>query len=95
MPKFCGFILIQTKMDVFIPQNIIGTSDCVDCICEVMSMVGVDCAAAAAVFAKDFGEVEEQDAPSPRYNCPMVDIDFYGHDVDHFHGIPNWQECGK
>ena len=45
--------------------------------------------------SQDFGEMEEQDAPSPRYNCPMVDIDLMGYDVDHFHGIPNWQECGK
>ena len=58
-------------------------------------MVGVECAAGGAVFVQDFGEVEEQDAPSPRYSCPMVDIDLYGFDVDHFHGIPNWQECGK
>ena len=45
--------------------------------------------------SQDFGEVKDQDAPSLRYNCPMIDIDLEGNDLDHFHGIPSWQECGK
>ena len=52
-------------------------------------------AAAATVFAQDLGQAEEKDAPSPRYNCPMYDIDLNGYDLHVFHGIPSWQECGK
>ena len=28
------------------------------------------------------------------YNCPMIGIDLYGHDLDTFYGIGSWQECG-
>ena len=50
--------------------------------------------AAAAVFAQDLGRVEKENALSPRYDCPMYDINLYGHDLDVFEGIPSWQECG-
>merc|ERR1712037_326527 len=48
--------------------------------------------AAVAVFAQDLDVVEE--APSPRYNCPLLDIDFYGDNIDRFLAIGMWQECG-
>ena len=52
-------------------------------------------AAAAAVLAQDLGQVEVEDAPSPRYNCPMIDIDLdSGNNLDWFRGIETWQECG-
>ena len=49
-------------------------------------------ATAAAVFAQDLGQAK--DALSPRYNCPMYDIDLQGNDLDVFPGITSWQECG-
>ena len=47
--------------------------------------------AAAVVFAQDLGK---EMAPSPRYNCPLYDIDIYGNDIDSFLAIGMWQECG-
>ena len=35
-----------------------------------------------------------KDVPLPRYNCPMVDIDLLGNDLEHVTGIGSWQECG-
>merc|ERR1712126_120221 len=46
----------------------------------------------AAVFAQNLVQAVEED--SPRYSCPMLDIDFHGHDLDLFRGIGSWQECG-
>ena len=51
-------------------------------------------AAAVAVFAHDLGQMVKQDALYPHYICPMVDIDFYGHNLDLLRGIGSWQECG-
>ena len=51
-------------------------------------------AAAAAVFAHDLGQAEEEDAPTTSYNCPMNNTIIFGPDLDVFHGIPSWQECG-
>ena len=48
-------------------------------------------AAAAVVFAQDLGD---EKALSPRYNCPLYDIDIYGNDIDSFLAIGMWQECG-
>ena len=41
----------------------------------------------------NFKEVGK-DVPLPRYNCPMVDIDLLGNDLEHVTGIASWQECG-
>merc|ERR1711915_894733 len=32
-------------------------------------------------------------APAHSFNCPMVDIDLWGNDLDQFPTIDNWQEC--
>merc|ERR1712126_113178 len=32
-------------------------------------------------------------APAHTFNCPMVDIDLNGNDLDNFPTIDNWQEC--
>merc|ERR1711887_433191 len=49
---------------------------------------------ATAVFAQDFAQAEaEVEAPSPRYNCPMMDINLYGYDLDGYENIGTWQDC--
>merc|ERR1711962_510876 len=32
-------------------------------------------------------------APAHTFNCPLVDIDLLGNDLDYFPTIANWQEC--
>merc|ERR1712088_877652 len=49
---------------------------------------------ATAVFAKNLQQVSEEDALSPRYSCPMEGINLNGNDLDVFHNIGTWQECG-
>merc|ERR1712038_783622 len=34
-------------------------------------------------------------SPSLRYNCPMWDYDFYGHDLNSVSGITEWTSCGE
>merc|ERR1712181_95310 len=41
----------------------------------------------------EFGHLVDDDVPSPRYNCPMLDIDLSGNDLDDFSGVDNWQTC--
>merc|ERR1712126_290978 len=36
---------------------------------------------------------KDQIAPAHTFNCPMVDIDLSGNDLDNFPTIDNWQEC--
>ena len=46
----------------------------------------------------DSGQVDssqvDNDVPSSRYNCPMMDIDLGGNDLDAFSGVDDWQTCG-
>ena len=42
----------------------------------------------------DSGRVDF-DVPSSRYNCPMMDIDLGGNDLDAFSGVDDWQTCGR
>eukprot|EP00091_Calanus_sinicus_P000883 TRINITY_DN10839_c0_g1_i1.p1 TRINITY_DN10839_c0_g1~~TRINITY_DN10839_c0_g1_i1.p1 ORF type:complete len:139 (+),score=34.09 TRINITY_DN10839_c0_g1_i1:49-417(+) len=41
----------------------------------------------------DAGPMDQQE---PRYAmaCPLVDIDFYGYDIDEYHGVASWHDCG-
>merc|ERR1711953_378780 len=34
-------------------------------------------------------------SPSLRYDCPMTDYDFYGHDINSVSGITDWHSCGE
>merc|ERR1711970_98008 len=40
----------------------------------------------------DSGQVDN-DVPSSQYNCPMMDIDLGGNDLDAFSGVDDWQTC--
>lgn len=40
----------------------------------------------------DPGQVDN-DVPSSQYNCPMMDIDLGGNDLDAFSGVDDWQTC--
>ena len=44
--------------------------------------------AVSAVLADDLGVI------SPRYDCPIHDVDMDGNVLDQFFGIGSWQECG-
>merc|ERR1712012_801933 len=33
-------------------------------------------------------------SPSLRYDCPMTDYDFYGHDINSVSGITDWHSWG-
>merc|ERR1712126_92665 len=48
---------------------------------------------ACAVSPLELEHLEDEDIPSPRYNCPMMDIDLLGNDLDAFSGVDNWQTC--
>ena len=48
---------------------------------------------APVAFAKDIAQKEKY-ASSPRFECPIYDIVFYGHDLDVFKDIGSWEECG-
>merc|ERR1712130_38966 len=48
---------------------------------------------ACAVSPLELGHLEDEDIPSPRYNCPMMDIDLGGNDLDSFSGVDTWQTC--
>merc|ERR1711909_12933 len=43
-------------------------------------------------FAQNLGNMEGS-MDDANYNCPMIGIDLYGHDLDTFYGIGSWQEC--
>ena len=42
----------------------------------------------------DSGRVDNN-VPSSQYNCPMMDIDLGGNDLDAFSGVDDWQTCGR
>merc|ERR550519_427371 len=51
---------------------------------------------ATALFAQGLANTlgdMEGNMEDAHYNCPMIDIDLYGHDLDKFYDIGSWQEC--
>ena len=38
--------------------------------------------------------VQENTPPPAPDRCPLIDINFNGHDVDEIDGIVDWQQCG-
>merc|ERR1712212_441846 len=47
---------------------------------------------AATLFAQNLGHMEDYMGDA-QYNCPLNDIDFFGHNLDIFYSIGSWQEC--
>ena len=48
---------------------------------------------APVAFSRDIAQ-KEKDASPPRFECPIYDIVFWGHNLDEFKDIGSWEECG-